>query len=123
MAIKSQVEWTGEEVKGYVDMGGVIKSDVAVVAKEALVFMLVVVNDHWNIPVGYFLLNGLSGAEKANLINKCLNFLQESEITVSCLIFDGHMSNINMCTQLGLNFNNVENLKISFRHPVTSEDI
>lgn len=43
---------------------------------QVLVFMLVALNDCWKIPVGYFLLDGLSASEKARLAKKCLEFVQ-----------------------------------------------
>nr|CAI5842946.1 unnamed protein product [Callosobruchus analis] len=61
MSIRKQVEWTGSKFTGYIDVGSKMESDILPEAKEALVFMLVCINGAWKIPVGYFLLDGLTG--------------------------------------------------------------
>lgn len=38
------------------------------VASQALVFMLVSLTENWKIPVGYFLIAGITAETKANLI-------------------------------------------------------
>lgn len=54
--------------------------------------MLVALNDSWKIPVGYFLLDGLSGIEKAQLWKR---------VIVSSLTFDGAPANFTMVSHLG----------------------
>lgn len=49
----------------YLDIGTDEQSDNPVEAKEALVFLVNCVNDRWKLPVGYFLIDGLSGSRKA----------------------------------------------------------
>ncbi|VEN47124.1 unnamed protein product [Callosobruchus maculatus] len=85
--------------------------------------MLVCVNSSWKIPVGYFFLNGLAGSEKAELVRKCLSFLHESGITVSSLTFDGAAVNFAMASHLGADFKDPKQLKTSFTHPVTGDDV
>lgn len=63
--------------------------------------MLVALNSNWKIPIGYFLLNGLSGSEKANLINTALTIVYDTGVLVKTLTFDGAASNISMATTLG----------------------
>jgi len=46
-------------------------------ATEALVFLIVALNSHWKIPVGYFLIHGLTAEEKANVLK-----------TIICNIYD-----------------------------------
>lgn len=38
------------------------------VAKNALVFMVVCMNGYWKLPIGYFLIDGLTGQERSNLL-------------------------------------------------------
>nr|CAH7726064.1 unnamed protein product [Callosobruchus chinensis] len=111
MSIRRQVEWTGSKFSGYIDIGSKIESDILPEAKEVLVFMLVCIND------------GLSGKEKTELVNKCLVFINESGVTVTSLTFDGAPVNFTMASHLGANFNDVENMKTHFSHPVTGCDI
>lgn len=123
MAIREQVEWTGNKFTGYVDVGTHIDSDELPKAKEALVFMLVCLNDAWKIPIAYFLIDGITGSQKAQLVIKCLEFIQESGVTVTSLTFDGLPANFTMASELGANLKNPNNLKTMFQHPVTGDDI
>ncbi|KAJ8980484.1 hypothetical protein NQ317_013237 [Molorchus minor] len=123
MSIRRQVEWTGQKFTGYVDIGTAIDEDTLPEAREALVFMLVALNSSWKLPVGYLLLNGLSASTKAGLVNKCLEFIHESGVTITSLTFDGAPVNITMAEKLGADFTDPLNLKTSFKHPITNSDI
>lgn len=123
MHIHKQIEWTGLKLTGYVDLGTDIDSDSLPEAREVLVFMLVGINSSWKIPVGYFLVNSLSAAEKAELVKKCLAFINESGVIVTSLTFDGAASNFSMCEKLGADFSDPHNLKPQFDHPITNEPI
>lgn len=123
MSIRRQIEWTGQKFSGYVDIGTKLDSDILPEAKEVLVFMLVCVNSSWKIPVGYFFLDGLTGIEKAELVKRCLEFIHESGVTVTSLTFDGAPVNFTMASYLGADFKNVQNIKSSFPHPITAEEI
>lgn len=126
MAIRRQVEWTGTKFTGLVGnqfSNTNIDSDELQEAKEVLVFMLVAINAHWKIPVGYFLLYGLNGAEKANLVKLCLEFVHDSNVIVTSLTFDGAASNLNMVRCLGADITNTENMVVSFPHPVTEDSV
>ena len=50
-------------------------------------------NGCWKLPVAYFLIDGLGGCEKANIVKRCLKFIYESGAEVS-LTFDGTALNI-----------------------------
>jgi len=81
MSIRQQVEWDGQKFCGYVDLNTGIDSDQVPEAKEVLVFMLVALNDCWKIPVGYFLLDGLSAPEKlTNAWNLCMKQRSRSHL-------------------------------------------
>lgn len=57
MAIRKHVSWDGKKFRGYVDLGNDAKDDdSAPIAKDALVLMVVGINETWKVPVGYFLL-------------------------------------------------------------------
>ena len=52
MAIRKDVSWDGKKFRGYVDLGNdVANDDSAPVAKDALVFMVVEVNETWKVLV------------------------------------------------------------------------
>ena len=66
ISIHRHVSWDWEKVHGHVDVGTGISDDSTPVAIEALVLMVVSWNNRWKIPVGYFLIYGMSGEERAN---------------------------------------------------------
>ena len=68
MAIRKHVDWDGEKFRGYVDIGTGVVDDSLPEAKDALVFMVVCINGSWKVPCGYFLIDALTNAEKANLV-------------------------------------------------------
>jgi hypothetical protein len=65
-----------------------------------------------------FFLNGLNGTEKVNLLNKCLEFINESGVVVSSFTFDGTPTNLAMATNLGASFK-----VTSFPNPRSQENI
>ena len=65
MAIQKHIVYDGTQFRGYIDHGtGYSDSDSLSVATEAFVLMRVPLNLSWKIPIGYFLLNGLTSEEK-----------------------------------------------------------
>ena len=54
MAIKQQIEWDGKNFVGFVDIGSGVDDDTAPVATEALVLLVVSLNGHLKVPVGFF---------------------------------------------------------------------
>jgi hypothetical protein len=122
MSIKKKVELCGNKVRGYVDFGGNIISDQQPEAKEALVFLVNSLNSRWKIPIGYFLIAGIDGAELASLIQKGLSLLHDTGAIVSTLTFDGHPTNITAAKCLGVEIL-VDNSKTTIPHPVTKDPI
>ena len=85
MAMKKYKSWDGFRFRGYVDIGNGIDDYTSPVAKEVLVFMLVNVNGSWKVPCAYFFIDGLSGAERTNLISLCIQRLTDVEVKVVSL--------------------------------------
>lgn len=79
-------------------------------AKNALVFLVVGINGYWKIPIAYFLIDGLNGKERANLLMKAIELLRETGVTLCSVTFDGAKVNLKICTELGASFN-VDNPK------------
>lgn len=93
-------------------------------AKNALVFMLVALNDDFRIPVGYFLISSLPGRYRANLLQLCLEKVYDVGICISSITFDEHSVNFAMCKTLGANFDvTLPQFELSIKHPVTQERI
>ena len=84
--------------------------------------MAVGVNVDWKIPIGYFLVNGLSSEEKAGIVKQSLFLLHDVGVRVVGLTFDGLQSNFAMASLLGANLN-VHNMKPFFPHPITGQNV
>lgn len=122
MSIRKQVEYSKSKKKyyGYVDFGGAdIDREGTTVAKKALVLMLTAINAHFKIPVAYFLTNGLTAEEQANIVNMVLRTLSERSVVVVALVFDGAATNISMINVLNRN----GKTSTFFHHPLTKERI
>lgn len=122
MAICKQVEWTGSKFTGYIDIDTQLESDRFPKVK-ALVFMLVCQNDNWKIPVGYFFLDGLTRANKTELVKKCSTCVHVPGIFITSITCDASHVNSTMSSHLGAKFSDVNNLKSSFKHLISEKDI
>lgn len=91
MSIRKLKEFDGNKVQGYVDFGAGIDEpeDRAGLCTQALVFLLVAINGGWKLPVGYFLVDGVTGEQRANLVRMCLSNCYEVSIEVVSMTFDG----------------------------------
>ena len=120
MAIRTHAEWDGEKYCGFVALGtGIDDNDSLPLAKDALVFKVVAGNSTWKVPYAYFLVNGLSGNEQANLITICLRKLLEVGIKVISLTCDGPSCHFSRLSEPGVHLNPY-NLTTSFSHPHNS---
>ena len=118
MAIRKDVSWDGNKFRGYVDLGNAVEDDdSAPIAKDALVFMVVGVNETWKVPVGYFFVDGLSGKERANLVKVCIKKLYDVGVEVISLICDGPSCHFAMLRELGASLSPPD-LKPYFTHPL-----
>ncbi len=64
-------------------------------AHDAVVFLVTAMNSNWKLPIGYFLANGLSGRECANLITIALQKLPDVGVMVASTTCDrpsGHFA-------------------------------
>ena len=101
MDIHTHAEWDEQKYCGFVDLGtGIDENDTLPLAKDALVLMLVAVNSTWKVPYAYFLVNGLSGIEHANLIKICLRKQLEVGVKVISLTCDGPSCHFSMLSEL-----------------------
>lgn len=87
MAIRKQIWW--QKSHWIINSGTGYDSDDKSFAKNALVFLLVAVNQNWKIPVGYFLTDGVTAEQISNLVLNCIRIAGESGIRVISLTFDG----------------------------------
>lgn len=106
MCVRRQVEMdTQNNIYGHINMGAneTYDGDDIPLAKNALVFLAVGINGYWKIPLGYFLIDSLTGLERSNLLLTCLELLHETGANVKSVTFDGAYVNGTMCTSLGAN--------------------
>lgn len=122
MSIRRLVEWDKDKFSGYVDLGTHLDDDALPCAKEAFTFMLNAVNGNWKVPIGYFLIDGLSALERANLITQALCLIHETGVDVVSVTCDGHNVNIATMNSLGANLT-ADNLIHYFKHPKTAKPI
>lgn len=122
MSIRQHEEWVAGKDKcyGYVDIGTGAKE--ITLAKDALVFLLNCINGNWKLPVGYFLIAGMTGEQKKGLVLQCLEKCHEVGVQVVSLTCDGAPANLTMAKRLGCSLQH-NNLKTSFKHPSTNEDV
>ena len=70
--------------------------------------------------MGYFLIGGMNGSERANLVRTCLKKLHEVGVEVISLTCDGPSCKFGMISQLGASFD-VDNLQTFFKHPLNPD--
>jgi hypothetical protein len=124
MSLKDHIEFDGNKVTGYVDMGeepteseGPEDLLSRKKATHACTYMVTCINDRWKIPCGYFFINSLTGSDRAALTMECINILEAVGAQVETLTFDGHASNIAMAQELGASFKDPFNIVSSFPNP------
>jgi DNA transposase THAP9 len=108
MAVRKQIKWDKHKNRfiGLVDFDS--KGDNEIVANKALVFMLTAINDNWKIPIGYFNVSRLNHKNRADLIERCFEQLNELDLELASLTFDGDKANIRAVESLGANFSSVD---------------
>ena len=82
------------KIRGRVDLGvGLTDGDDLVPAKNALVLMVVMLEQHCKLPIGYFLIDSLNAETKTHLIHEALIRLQKAGVTTPSLTLDGPDTN------------------------------
>ncbi len=113
------MEYAAGKFHGYLDLGSGIADDSLPPAKDALVFMVVDIDDSWKILVAYFFINGLTGEEHSNIIKECLIRLHDIGAHVMSLTCDRPSCHFAMLRALGASLD-VHEMKSSFPHPADS---
>lgn len=92
-----------------------VEDDTTPAARDALVFMVVALNSNWKLPIAYFLIDGMSGKERANLVQQCLVRLKDVGVHCVSLTCDGPSCHFTMLEALGASMT-LPNLDPSFPH-------
>jgi len=112
--IYKMTEFAGDRFHGYVDIGtGEIDKTLAT---QALVLMVVAVNESWKIPIAYSFITGMDGKEKANVIRESLSRLHEVGVKVVSLTCDAPTGKLSMIRELGADLN-IKYMKPYFLYP------
>ncbi|CAI6358046.1 unnamed protein product [Macrosiphum euphorbiae] len=92
MCIRQHVEMDSQKkMYGFINMGAeyAYDNDNIPLAKNALVFLAVGINGYWKMLIAYFLIDGLNGKERAHLLMKAIDLLNETGVKVCSITFDG----------------------------------
>ena len=121
MAIRQKVEY--DQIKGkmfgFVDPAFGSATDEA---KEVLVLMVVGMQGHWKMPIGYFLTRSLTGTVQCQLVLEGLRLLHDAGHCVIGVTMDGHATNIAMCSLLGCDLD-PNDLRTSFTDPASKRTL
>lgn len=128
--LKQKEEWDGKKIRGYVDCGpswtpgapGVgfdMDSDTLPTAKSVLSLMVVPLEptELWRVPIAYFYVNRLTGAEKANIIRECilrLHYMGSIILAITCNVSFSDKAFLN---SLGVSFELMPHICPYFVHP------
>ncbi|CAB3224875.1 unnamed protein product [Arctia plantaginis] len=125
MAIRRQMLFHKHRKLGAVNFGAgpQVGDEDDQVASQALVFMLVSLTENWKLPVGYFLISGITAETKANLITTCLHKCHDAGVTVVSMTFDGCPANLSAAEILGCKLTNPNSFVTHFPHPSTQDKV
>lgn len=110
MAIRKRIDWDGSKFFGYVDFGYKMDNEEAPRAQEAIVFHLVGVNTAWKLPLGYFLINSITGEQLYNLTCVALESLRKIGVTITSITCDGESHNLTMLKKMGCDLSDPTNI-------------
>ncbi|XP_045462374.1 uncharacterized protein LOC123672342 [Harmonia axyridis] len=110
ISIRKLIEWNEGKFKGISDFKGYIGKENHEIeeAREILVFMVVFLNE---VTVSYFFTNGVSSQDKASILLKLLEHIDETGLRIATITFDGLQTNFKMAEILGADFSNKDSLK------------
>ena len=112
MAIRRHVEYVNGKLYGYVDVGSGNIDDSTPVARDALLLMVEAVNESWKLAIGYVLVDGMSGQERANLITESLHRFHAVGVSTVSLTCDGPSCHFSAMPALGVNLSMDDNKPI-----------
>lgn len=110
----SIIDWNGNKLYGYMDLGCGNTDGGAPIANEVFVIHLVCVNALWKIPLGYFFIKGITGEQIYSLTFQCLQLLSDVNIKVASITCDGTSSNFSSFVRFGCNLKDPNQLLTQF---------
>jgi len=114
-----------QKMYGNIDLGtnSTYDGDDIPLVKNSLVFLIVGMNGYWKLSIGYFLIDGLNGQERGNLLKIAIDIINNTGAHLHSITFDGAYSNGKMCSNLGASFDINDELSFSFENPYKDEPI
>ena len=73
-------------------------------AKEVLVLMAVGMREHWKVPISFHLTRGANADQQKVLIMAAIEELQEQNVEVKVVTFDGAATNVSTAQKLGCSY-------------------
>lgn len=106
MSIRRHVQWSDSEKKflGGISYGSRADEQRFEVAKNAIVFMVNVINVDITLPVCFHFIRELDATERTDLLKQVLTEIFLLNVRVISITFDGLATNISMCNLLGASF-------------------
>jgi len=105
VSIRKKIEWDGKKFVGCVDLGtGAEADDLTPPATEALVLMVVSLDNSWKISIGYFLIAHLNSNEKVSILINAFQKLDKVGVKTVNVTCDGLIANFSTLSKLGANF-------------------
>lgn len=114
MSIRKNLNFDGYKTHGYVETGDTFENGSLKIASQALVVLLVGINNSFKIPIGYFLIRSATAEQRATIIQVAVEMCQEVPIKITNLTFDGTACNFAMARTLGCEFKDYDNIKPVF---------
>ena len=121
MSIRKHLDWDSKKAQmvGYVDLGaGALKEE----AKEAIVFLVVVLRGYWKVPLAYYMINGILGELQSQIVLSAVAGLHEIDIQCRTVVMDSHATNVKMAEILGCSVR-PDCIKSFFSHPDSGHQI
>ena len=124
-AIVSGYVTCGDE---FLDMGFGKSNTNRTLGTQALVLVVVGINDTSRLPVAYFPINSISAVEQSSLVTTRLTNLHDIGVDVEGLPFGGHPTNITTGMNMGAwlyaqTHQGAKPLKVNFPHPSTKKPV
>lgn len=91
-------------------------------ATDCFVFLVVGINKIFKILIGYFLVKGTSGVQKAQLVTDALALINEAGVEIKALTCDGAKANLAMAEELGCCMDPTK-LQTTFLDPASGQNV
>ncbi|NXA73645.1 THAP9 transposase, partial [Thryothorus ludovicianus] len=119
VSLQKQQEWDPhtKQLTGFVDLGaGILDADEAPLASEAIILMAVGISSPWTAPLGYFLVNSMSGHFLAQLLRQAINKLNNIGIVVLAVTSGASARGAETARALGIR-TDPKRIQCTFQHP------